>query len=78
MSYKTRNEWIEDAKSRLLQNERRADKAARELLFLYDEAAYSIEKEINTLFARYAKDNHLTAAEASRLDGGRTITLAGF
>ena len=34
MSYKTRNEWIEDAKSRLLQNERRADKAARELLFL--------------------------------------------
>ena len=67
MSYKTRNEWIEDAKNRLLQNERRADEAARELLFLYDEAAYSIEKEINTLFARYAKDNRLTAAEASRL-----------
>lgn len=71
MSYMTRNEWIEDAKSRLLQNERRADKAARELLFLYDEAAYSIEKEINTLFARYAKDNHLTAAEASRLLSGQ-------
>ena len=71
MSYTTRNEWIEDAKSRLLQNERRADKAARELLFLYDEAAYSIEKEINTLFARYATDNHLTASEASRLLSGR-------
>ncbi len=60
MSYKTRNEWIEDAKNRLLKNERRAD-----------EAAYSIEKEINTLFARYAKDNRLTAAEASRLLSGR-------
>lgn len=71
MSYTTRNEWIEDAKSRLLRNERRADKASQELLFLYDEAAYSIEKEINTLFARYATDNHLTAAEASRLLSGR-------
>ncbi len=64
MSYQTRNEWIEDAKNRLLKNERRADEAARELLFLYDEAAYAIEKDINTLFARYAKDNRLTAAEA--------------
>ena len=62
MSYQTRNEWIEDAKNRLLKNERRADEAARELLFLYDEAAYAIEKDINTLFARYAKDNRLTAA----------------
>ena len=71
MSYQTRNEWIEDAKNRLLKNERRADEAARELLFLYDEAAYAIEKDINTLFARYAKDNRLTAAEASRLLSGR-------
>ena len=71
MSYQTRSQWIEDAKTRLLKNERRADEAARELLFLYDEAAYSIEKEINTLFARYAKDNRLTAAEASRLLSGR-------
>lgn len=71
MSYTTRRQWVEDAKARLLENEHRADEAARELLFLYDEAAYSIEKEINTLFARYAKDNHLTAAEASRLLSGR-------
>ena len=71
MSYRQRSEWIEDAKMRVLQNTRRTDEAARELIFLYDEAAYAIEKDINTLFARYAKDNRLTAAEASRLLSGR-------
>lgn len=71
MSYTTRSQWIEDAKDRLLKNEGRADQAAKELLFLYDEAAYSVEKEINTLYARYAKENSLTAAEASRLLSGQ-------
>ena len=68
MSYKTRNEWIEDAKNRLLKNERRADEAARELLFLSDEAAYSIEKEINKDFGRLCmveiEIEHLTGKQA--------------
>ena len=60
MSYWTRNEWIEDAKDRVLRNTKRADNYARELIFLYDEAAFNIEKEIEALFARFAKDNGLT------------------
>lgn len=51
MSYWTRNEWIEDAKERVLQNTKRTDDYARELIFLYDEAAFNIEKEIEALFA---------------------------
>lgn len=35
MSYWTRNEWIEDAKERVLQNTKRTDDYARELIFLY-------------------------------------------
>ncbi len=71
MSYRQRSEWIEDAKMRVLQNTRRTDEAARELIFLYDEAAYNVEKEINALFARFAKDNALTDAQASQLLSGR-------
>lgn len=64
MSYWTRNEWIEDAKDRVLRNTKRADDYARELIFLYDEAAFNIEKEIEALFARFAKDNGLTEEAA--------------
>lgn len=71
MSYWDRNQWIEDAKTRVLTNTRRTDDAARELIFLYDEAAFSVEKEINAMFARFAKDNALTEAEASRLLSGK-------
>ena len=55
MSYWTRNEWIEDAKERVLQNTKRTDDYARELIFLYDEAAFNIEKEIEALFAKLRK-----------------------
>ena len=71
MSYQQRSEWIEDAKMRVLQNTKRTDEAVRELIFLYDEAAYNVEKEINALFARFAKDNALTDAQASQLLSGR-------
>lgn len=71
MSYRQRSEWIEDAKMRVLQNTKRTDEAARELIFLYDEAAYNVEKEINALFARFAKDNALTDVQASQLLSGR-------
>ena len=71
MSYRQRSEWIEDAKMRVLKNTKRTDEAARELIFLYDEAAYNVEKEINALFARFARDNALTDAQASQLLSGR-------
>ena len=46
MSTWSRSQWIEDAKKRVLQNTRRTDDYTRELIFLYDEAAVNIEKEI--------------------------------
>lgn len=74
MSYQKRSEWIEDAKRRVLQNTRRTDDAVRELIFLYDEAALNVEKEINALFARFAKDNNLTDAQASQLLSGKEFS----
>lgn len=71
MSYRQRSEWIEDAKMRVLRNTKRTDDAARELIFLYDEAAYNVEKEINALFARFATDNALTDAQAAQLLSGK-------
>lgn len=73
MSYWTRNEWIEDAKERVLQNTKRTDDYARELIFLYDEAAFNIEKEIEALFARFAKDNGLTEEAARAAPGGQGV-----
>lgn len=71
MSTWNRNRWIEDAKERVLRNTGREDAAAREMIFLYDEAANSVEKEINALYARFAKDNRLTDAEAAQLLSGK-------
>lgn len=50
MSSWDRNRWIEDAKERVLRNAGREDAAAREMIFLYDEAANNVEKEINALY----------------------------
>lgn len=71
MSRKDRNFWIEQAKDRLLSNERQADQATRELFFLYDEAAHKIESQINSLAARYADQNQLTREQAARLLSGQ-------
>lgn len=71
MSSRKRNRWIEQTKEKVLFTQRNTDKATKELLFLYDEAANEVEKEINTLFARYAKDNKLSNAEAERLLTGK-------
>lgn len=71
MNYWSRNQWIEDAKMRVLTNTKRTDEYAKELIFLYDEAAFNVEKEINAMYARFAKDNKLTEAEATRLLSGQ-------
>ena len=67
MSQSDRNYWIEQAKARVLANEKRTDSIASEMMFLYDEAANQIENDINAMFSKFAKDNQLTEAEASRL-----------
>lgn len=75
MSYWSRNQWIENAKERVLQNTKRIDNYARELIFLYDEAAFNIEKEIEALFARFAKDNGLTEEAARQLLEGKEYSV---
>ncbi len=75
MSNRDRNFWIEQAKDQLLANEKRADSAVVELMFLYDEAANLIEREIHAMFSKFAIDNKLTDAEASRLLSGKEYSV---
>lgn len=71
MNTRDKNYWIEQAKDRLLEQEKRADKGVSELFFLYEEAAAEIETEIQAMFGKYAKDNQLTYEEAARLLSGK-------
>ena len=67
MSQKERNEWIERAKQRVLNNAEITDQSIKEIMFLFDEAAWTLETEINSMFQKYATENGLTNAEASKL-----------
>lgn len=67
MGSRERNEWIERAKQRVLDNAELADSYVRDIMFLYDETANQLEMEINAMYQKYASDNGLTEAEASKL-----------
>lgn len=67
MSRMERNAWIEQAKQRVLDNSRQTDQSVKEIMFLFDEAAWQLETEINSMFQKYSTDNGLTDAEASRM-----------
>lgn len=67
--------WIERAKELLLLNTRRADAVSRDLYFLYEEAASQVEAEIGAMYAKYAADNALTRAQASRLLSGKEYSV---
>ena len=67
MSRTERNEWIERAKQRVLENAEATDRSVKEIMFLFDEAAWTLETEINAMFQKYATENGLSDAEASRL-----------
>ncbi len=67
MSQRERNEWIEKAKQRALDNARETDGYVRDIMVLYDETANQLETEINAMFQKYAGENGLTQAEASKL-----------
>lgn len=75
MTERDKNYWIEQAKERLLANEKRADKGVADMFFLYEEAAAEMETEVNAMFGKYAKDNGLTYAEASKLLSGKEYSV---
>lgn len=65
-----RNEWIERAKKRVLDNARVTDGYVRDIMEMYGETARQMETEINAMFQKYAGENGLTEEEASRLLSG--------
>lgn len=66
MSQRERNEWIERAKQKVLDNAKQTDQYVKDILFLFDEAAWQMETDINAMFQKYATDNGLTESEASQ------------
>lgn len=64
---KERNDWIEQAKREVVFDNKNADKATSEVMFLYDECAMQIEDSIHALYAKFAKDNNLSLTEANKL-----------
>lgn len=70
MNRKERNEWIERAKQRVLDNAKITDHAVKEIMFLFDEAAWQLETELHSMFQKYATENGLTTSEASRMLSG--------
>ncbi len=67
MNQKERSEWIERAKQRVLENAKITDEWIKEIMFLFDEAAIQLETELNAMFQKYASENGLTNAEASKM-----------
>lgn len=71
MNQRQRNEWIEAAKEQVLRNARASDRCESDLMDLYDECANGLENEIRAFYSKYARDNQLTEAEASKLLTGK-------
>ena len=61
-----RDYWIKREEEKLNKGIKDCNKLAKELEEHYKLASKQIEKEINNLFEKYAKDNNLTYAEATR------------
>lgn len=67
MESKDKTYWIEQAKERILYNDSVENTATKQLMSLYDEAAYKLEREINALFGKFSADNKLTSVQAAKL-----------
>lgn len=74
MSNADRQNWIENAKEQIMADTKESDKVTRELLQLYDEAAYKIEQSIHALYGKFATDNGLSMMEATALLSGSDYT----
>lgn len=70
MDQRESNAWVQRAKERVLMNAGEADRCAGDIIQIYADAAEQLEKEIQAMYQKYAGDNGLTAAEASRLLSG--------
>lgn len=70
MSQKERDASVQRAKDRVLMNAKETDRCTGDILQIYADAAAQLEKEIQAMYQKYAGDNGLTAAEASRLLSG--------
>ena len=66
MAKNNREYWQKREKEKSSRNIKNSNKLAKELENHYKLASKYIEKEINTLFERYAKDNQLTYTEATK------------
>ncbi len=65
---------FEEAKQRILEDEKKADQVTKELIGYYEKAADDIEMRIEALYSKFAKDNSITPAEANRLLTGKEYT----
>lgn len=65
--------WIDRAKERNESNIRASDDVVRLISEQYDRALKQIEREIATLFYKYAEDNELTYAKATELLTGNEL-----
>lgn len=70
----SREQWIQDAKERILKNAKATDAVEKELIYAYEQAAYEIEGKISAMYGRYAKDNKLSLSEADKLISGQEYT----
>ena len=66
MTKNNRDYWEKREEEKLNKGIKDCNKLAKELQSHYKKAYKEIEKEINNLFKKYAKDNELTYAEASK------------
>ena len=65
MAKNNREYWQKREKEKLNKGIKDCNKLSKELQSQYKKAGKEIEKEINNLFAKYAKENNLTYKEAS-------------
>ena len=61
-----KNYWQKREEEKLNKGVKDCNKLARDLEVQYKSASQYIEKEINSIFEKYAKDNNLTYSEASK------------
>ena len=66
MAKNNRDYWQKREEEKLNKGIKDCNKLAKELQSHYKKAYKEIEKEINNLFEKYAKDNELTYAEANK------------
>ena len=75
MSIRDRSYWIERTKEKVLWNEKQADDAVKEIMFIFDETAFEVENKINALYQKFAEDNSITLNEARKLISGKEYSV---